>query len=185
MMIPALRAAVDGRAYDWAGPGDLLVARPGRVDPAFERALILLTELSAERVEGLILNHPVLGAGEGAPGSEALGPLRRGGPVGAQRRVLFDPRELSLAGATPITARLALIACGPPAGLPDCEAQLAGYTGPRLHLVGAAVWGRDQLAQETRRGSWMTQPWEHAQAPLDLPPWGELVAARLREAYGL
>lgn len=148
--------------------GDLLVATPLLLDPNFERTVVLVLDLDDDGVLGVVLNRP-----SGIPVGDILPDWR---DVAGSPDVLFSGGPVSTDSALAVGASMSI---GTGAAL-DAGAEPVGFrrlyddvgivdldtptpiVAPALtHLrifAGYAGWGRDQLGEEIREGSWYVVP---------------------------
>jgi putative transcriptional regulator len=147
---------LDGRASALKA-GLFLYAAPGLPDPNFSKAVVLLIEHGAKGSVGVIVNQPtsrrledVLDLREGALAIDV--PVFRGGPV--------QPEAILALVRTPrpgLGTRAVVKGVYVTNSLDDVRAVLA-EPGGRLRarvFSGYAGWGRGQLADELREGSWV------------------------------
>lgn len=153
---------VDDRSATRVGPGTLLVAAPGLLDPNFRRTVVYVIEHRARGSLGVVLNRPsevaldeVLPAW--APLSSQPSTLFVGGPVDGKTALCLAALR---AGHGPggITG---LVAVSGPVALVDLDGD-AEALAPRLRglrvFAGYAGWDTGQLAGEIGRGDWFVAP---------------------------
>jgi putative transcriptional regulator len=147
-------------------PGVLLVAAPVLVDSSFARSVVLLLDVDANGVLGVVLNRP-----SDLPVAEVLGPWRdvvsapgvlfQGGPVGAGEALgvaVLSGRDSSEAqqpvGWRPLFASTGLVDL-------DAPRELVGpaLLGLRIY-AGYAGWSAGQLEAEIEEGAWFVVPGE-------------------------
>lgn len=142
------------------GPGVLLLATPGLLDPNFADTVVLLLDVNADGALGVVLNRPtavpvteVLGAwGEVVEQPEVL---FQGGPValdGALAVAEALPGGESAAGFQPLWDNIGLLDL-------DTPTELVVGSVHRLRIfAGYAGWGAEQLEAEIAEGSWYVVP---------------------------
>lgn len=144
--------------------GTFLISEPFLGDANFERSVVLVCHDSAdEGTLGIILNRPLaLKLADVLPGPRAQQaphlahlPLFDGGPVGPDR-LQFLHRAAALPGATALGEG---VCWGGDFSvlLEQLFHQELAVSDVRLY-VGYAGWSPGQLADERRRGSWITAP---------------------------
>ncbi|HEX8699089.1 MAG TPA: YqgE/AlgH family protein [Myxococcaceae bacterium] len=125
-------------------PGLLLVARPDSVDRNFDKTVVLLVEVGAERTWGLVLNRLRTPEGEALPADAS----RWGGPARQEFRTTL------------------LRAAEPPPGAHRLLPGLVWHEGPAreasspefaLTFTGLAVWRPGQLEHELEQGAWLQE----------------------------
>ena len=145
-----------------AGPGMLLVAAPGLLDPNFRRTVVYLIEHRERGSLGVVLNRPsevalcdVLPAW--APLSSRPSAVFVGGPVDAKTALCLaavrtGQRPDGIAGLVAVNGPVAMVDL-------DGDPELLG---PRVRGVrvfaGYAGWDTGQLAGEIGRGDWFVVP---------------------------
>lgn len=160
--------------------GQLLVAAPGLVDPNFRRAVVLVTEHSADGAMGLVLNRPTDSAVDDV--APELGPLveqaacvHAGGPVSPDAVVVVaefdDPR---------VCAHVILDDVGFVSADADLPTVAEAVRRARV-FAGYAGWSPGQLDAELSDEGWILAP----ATPEDLfAPADELWSAVLRRKGG-
>lgn len=157
--------------------GRLLIASPALIDPNFDRAVVLMTEHSAEGAMGIVLNRPAEAPAAGVlPQLEEIAGDDRvfvGGPVQPEAIVLLAEF------ADPSAAAWIVVADAGFEDLGDAVRRgrfYAGYSG----------WGPGQLEAEMEQDSWIVE----APMPAELFPddpdtlWAD-VLARMGGQYSL
>jgi putative transcriptional regulator len=153
---------VDDRSTARVGPGMLLVAAPGLLDPNFHRSVVYLIEHRERGSLGVVLNRPsevalhdVLPAW--APLSSRPPSVFVGGPVDAKTALCLAALR---AGQQPGGSD-GLVAVNGPVALVDLDADPAALA-PRVRglrvFAGYAGWDGGQLAGEIARGDWFVVP---------------------------
>ena len=153
---------VDDRSATRAGPGTLLVAAPGLLDPNFRRTVVYLIEHRERGSLGVVLNRPsevalrdVLPAW--APLSSRPPSVFVGGPVDAKTALCLTTLR---AGHRPDGVE-GLVAVSGPVALVDLDGDPDALA-PRVRGVrvfaGYAGWDAGQLAGEVGRGDWFVVP---------------------------
>jgi putative transcriptional regulator len=142
-------------------PGDLLVASPGTLDPAWRRALILLLDLDESGAVGVVINRKAEIEGDILPHwVNAANAIMRGGPVSQD----------GLIGICPSSSALSVSNLSSDFGLMDLDQVESTYqaqgtlqiSSPWRLFVGYAGWGPDQLTAEISRGDWAIVPGERS-----------------------
>ncbi|MCL4290249.1 MAG: YqgE/AlgH family protein [Thermoleophilia bacterium] len=134
--------------------GCLLVASPALLDPNFRRAVVLVTEHTAEGAMGLVLNRPApIAVADAVPHLACLveegafvhvgGPVRRDAVV-----ALAELDDLSQAAAVALDG----IAFLPADADPDALARSVGRV--RVY-AGYSGWGQGQLESELAESAWI------------------------------
>ncbi len=133
-----------GRAPLVPAVGQLLVARPGSVDPNFDKTVVLLMVVEPEGTWGLVLNRLKTPQGEPLPEDAS----RWGGPVTPDSR-----HTLVRAQRPPSNPRYLL------PGLMWREGTSLEGLSPQdaITFVGIAAWQPGQLEQELERGGWVLE----------------------------
>ncbi|CAN5230098.1 YqgE/AlgH family protein [soil metagenome] len=137
----------------------LLVATPALRDPNFADTVVLLIDVAADGVLGVVLNRSTgLSVGQVlAPWADVVAEpevLFQGGPVETDGAIAVALRRSDdeTLGFRPVVDRLALLDLDTPVELigPDLDGLriFAGYSG----------WGSDQLEAEIEEGSWYVVP---------------------------
>jgi putative transcriptional regulator len=153
---------VDDRSATRVGPGALLVAAPGLLDPNFRRTVVYLIEHRERGSLGVVLNRPsdvalrdVLPTW--APLSTQPSAVFVGGPVDGRTalclaavRAGHDPAGID--GLVAVNGPVALVDLD---GDPDALAPRV--RGVRI-FAGYAGWEAGQLAGEVSRGDWFVVP---------------------------
>ncbi len=145
-------------------PGTFLISEPFLGDANFERSVVLVChDSAADGTLGIVLTRPLPQClGDVLPGPRtrqaphlARLPLFDGGPVGPNR-LQFLHRAASLPGATPLGEG---VYWGGDFGvlLQQLFQHETAAADVRFY-VGYAGWSPGQLADERRRGSWITAP---------------------------
>ncbi len=166
--VSKLRAWVDGSVPPTPEVGDLLVARPGRVDATFDKTLVLVVEKNDRGTTGLVINRrtppPHLGF-VAWPEDEGWG-----GPLQPDARFVLAPAKFP--GATWV-------------GDGIWYANTAGRAVPEgsRRFRGWAGWVPGQLEAEVAAGGWLVLPARPEQVFGGEPSWAEVVAASMREAF--
>jgi putative transcriptional regulator len=153
---------VDDRFATRVGPGTLLVAAPGLLDPNFRRTVVYLIEHRERGSLGVVLNRPsevalqdVLPAW--APLSSAPPLVFVGGPVDGKTALCLA--ALRLGHDADGTA--GLVAVSGPVALVDLDGD-AESLAPRVRglrvFAGYAGWDAGQLPGEIGRGDWFVVP---------------------------
>jgi putative transcriptional regulator len=153
---------VDDRSTARVGPGMLLVAAPGLLDPNFHRSVVYLIEHRERGSLGVVLNRPsevalhdVLPAW--APLSSRPPSVFVGGPVDAKTALCLAALR---AGQQP-EGTDGLVAVNGPVALVDLDGDPAALA-PRVRglrvFAGYAGWDGGQLAGEIARGDWFVVP---------------------------
>jgi putative transcriptional regulator len=153
---------VDDRSATRVGPGALLVAAPGLLDPNFRRTVVYLIEHRERGSLGVVLNRPSEVAlhdvlPRWAPLSSRPSSVFVGGPVdGKTALCLAALRTGHRADGTP-----GLVAVNGPVALVDLDGDPEALA-PRLRglrvFAGYAGWDAGQLAGEIGRGDWFVVP---------------------------
>jgi putative transcriptional regulator len=157
-----MESVVDDRSATRAGPGMLLVAAPGLLDPNFRRTVVYLIEHRERGSLGVVLNRPsevalsdVLPAW--APLSSRPPSVFVGGPVDAKTALCLTTLR---AGHHPDGVE-GLVAVSGPVALVDLDGDPDALA-PRVRGVrvfaGYAGWDAGQLAGEVGRGDWFVVP---------------------------
>jgi putative transcriptional regulator len=148
--------------------GSFLIATPTLRDPNFARSIVLLCEHDVDEGSmGLVVNRPsdmTLAETLHRIGPHPRQSLWIGGPV--QRDiVLVLHRDATVRGARQVCDGMGL------GGEEDDIVELVRSPGPSRVRVfsGYAGWGRGQLAEEFKTGSWISCP-ASAQFVFDTPP---------------
>jgi putative transcriptional regulator len=137
----------------------LLVATPALRDPNFADTVVLLIDVAADGVLGVVLNRPTgLAVGQVLePWAEVVAEpevLFQGGPVETDGAIAVALRRTAgdTVGFRSVVDRLALLDLDTPVELvgPDLE-------GLRI-FAGYAGWGSSQLDAEIDEGSWYVVP---------------------------
>ncbi|WP_323792413.1 YqgE/AlgH family protein [Nocardioides sp.] len=139
--------------------GMLLVATPALEDPNFAATVVLLLDVDAEGVLGVVLNRPTaLAVGQVlAPWSDSVAEpevLFQGGPVETDGALAVALRRSDdeMLGFRSVVDRLALLDL-------DTPVELAGPDLEDLRIfAGYAGWGSGQLDAEIAEGSWYVVP---------------------------
>jgi putative transcriptional regulator len=153
---------VDDRSAYPAGPGMLLVAAPGLLDPNFRRTVVYLIEHRERGSLGVVLNRPsevplrdVLPGW--APLSSRPSSVFVGGPVDAKTALCLTALR---PGQHPDGIE-GLVAVSGPVALVDLDGDPEALA-PRVRGVrvfaGYAGWDAGQLAGEIGRGDWYVVP---------------------------
>ena len=153
---------LDDRSTARVGPGMLLVAAPGLLDPNFHRSVVYLIEHRERGSLGVVLNRPsevalhdVLPAW--APLSSRPPSVFVGGPVDAKTALCLAALR---AGQQP-EGTDGLVAVNGPVALVDLDGDPAALA-PRVRglrvFAGYAGWDGGQLAGEIARGDWFVVP---------------------------
>ena len=153
---------VDDRSTTRVGPGMLLVAAPGLLDPNFRRSVVYLIEHRERGSLGVILNRPsevalndVLPAW--APLSSRPPSVFMGGPVDAKTALCLAAMR---AGQRP-QGTDGLVAVDGPVALVDLDGDPEALA-PRVRglrvFAGYAGWEAGQLAGEIARSDWYVVP---------------------------
>jgi putative transcriptional regulator len=145
--------------------GDLLVATPSLLDPNFERTVVLLLDIDDDGALGVVLNRPsTVAVAEILPDwSQLTGTpdvLFRGGPVSPDAALAVGASMTFGMGTTDIEP-LGFRRLYDDVGIVDLETppELAGPMLAHLRIfAGYAGWGREQLREEIRTGSWYVLP---------------------------
>lgn len=137
----------------------LLVATPALRDPNFADTVILLVDVAADGVLGVVLNRPTgLAVGQVlAPWADVVAEpevLFQGGPVETDGAIAVALRRSDNDGLgfRPVVGRLSLLDLDTPVELAGPE--LAGL---RI-FAGYSGWGSGQLDAEIDEGSWYVVP---------------------------
>ncbi len=134
--------------------GCLLVASPALLDPNFRRAVVLVTEHTAEGAMGLVLNRPApIAVADAVPHLARLVEdgafVHVGGPVQRDAVVaLAELDDLSRAAAVALDG----IGFLPADADPDA---LAGSVGRVRVYAGYSGWGQGQLESELAESAWI------------------------------
>lgn len=137
-------------------PGQLLLATPDLLDPNFADSVVLLLDVDADGVLGVVLNHPTpIRVDEVLQswGEVVCTPdvLFSGGPVGADGALavgrLSDPADLPI-GWRSVFADVGIVDLDTPVELLD-----GGFGDVRI-FAGYAGWGAGQLDDEIAEGAW-------------------------------
>ena len=153
---------MDERATTRVGPGTLLVAAPGLLDPNFRRTVIYIVEHRERGSLGVVLNRPsevalhdVLPAW--APLSSRPPAVFVGGPVDGKTALCLAALR---AGQHP-NGSDGLVAVSGPVALVNLDGDPAALA-PRVRglrvFAGYAGWDAGQLAGEIERGDWFVVP---------------------------
>lgn len=167
--------------------GQVLVAKPGMVDPRFAKTVIYMCRHSEEGAFGLVINRGIA-ALPAATIAEAFGlslrdeassvPVRWGGPVEIGRGFMLHSTDHMGAGSSRIETGVAM------STEPDLLEDWLNGAGPAngLLLFGYAGWAGGQLEQELARDDWATVDVD-AGFLFDLAP--EAMWARAMEKRGI
>jgi putative transcriptional regulator len=153
---------VDDRSATRVGPGTLLVAAPGLLDPNFHRTVVYVIEHRERGSLGVVLNRPSEVAVQEvlptwAPLSAQPPSVFVGGPVDGRTalclaavRAGHDPNGIT--GLVAVSGPVALVDLDG-----DPEALAPRVRGLRV-FAGYAGWDTGQLAGEIGRGDWFVAP---------------------------
>jgi putative transcriptional regulator len=153
---------VDDRSTTRLGPGTLLVAAPGLLDPNFRRTVVYLIEHRERGSLGVVLNRPsevplrdVLPAW--APLSSRPPSVFVGGPVDPKTALCLaalrtGQRADDISGLAAVSGPVALVDLDG-----DPEALAPRVRGLRV-FAGYSGWDAGQLAGEIDRGDWFVVP---------------------------
>ena len=153
---------VDDRSTTRVGPGMLLVAAPGLLDPNFRRTVVYLIEHRERGSLGVVLNRPSEVAVRDvlptwAPLSSRPPSVFVGGPVDAKTALCLA----ALRAGHRIDGNDGLVAVEGPVALVDLDAD-PQVLAPRVRglrvFAGYAGWDAGQLAGEIARGDWFVVP---------------------------
>ena len=153
---------MDDRSATRVGPGALLVAAPGLLDPNFRRTVVYLIEHRERGSLGVVLNRPSEVALRDvlpgwAPLSSRPPAVFVGGPVDAKTALCLAALR---AGQRP-DGTDGLVAVNGPVALVDLDGD-PEVLAPRLRglrvFAGYAGWDAGQLAGEIERGDWFVVP---------------------------
>ena len=153
---------VDDRSTTRVGPGTLLVAAPGLLDPNFRRTVVYLIEHRERGSLGVVLNRPsevplhdVLPTW--APLSSRPPSVFVGGPVDVKTALCLAALH---AGQRP-DGISGLVAVSGPVALVDLDGdpeELAPRVRGLRVFAGYSGWDAGQLAGEIERGDWFVVP---------------------------
>jgi putative transcriptional regulator len=153
---------VDDRSATRVGPGTLLVAAPGLLDPNFHRTVVYVVEHRERGSLGVVLNRPSEVAVQDvlpgwAPLSAQPPSVFVGGPVDGRTALCLAAVR---AGHDP-SGITGLVAVSGPVALVDLDGDPEALA-PRLRglrvFAGYAGWDTGQLAGEIGRGDWFVAP---------------------------
>jgi putative transcriptional regulator len=153
---------VDDRSATRVGPGTLLVAAPGLLDPNFRRTVVYVVEHRERGSLGVVLNRPSEVALQDvlpswAPLSSRPPSVFVGGPVDAKTALCLAALRT---GHDPGAIR-GLVAVSGPVALVDLDGDPVALA-PRVRglrvFAGYAGWDPGQLAGEIGRGDWFVVP---------------------------
>jgi putative transcriptional regulator len=157
-----MERVVDDRSATRAGPGMLLVAAPGLLDPNFRRTVVYLIEHRERGSLGVVLNRPSeVALRDVLPAWEALSSrppsVFVGGPVDAKTALCLTAlrtghRPDGVEGLVAVSGPVALVDLDG-----DPEALAPRVRGVRV-FAGYAGWDAGQLAGEVGRGDWFVVP---------------------------
>ena len=153
---------VDDRSATRIGPGTLLVAAPGLLDPNFRRTVVYVIEHREPGSLGVVLNRPsevavkdVLPAW--APLSAHPASVFVGGPVDGKTALCLT----AVRAGHDTSAIAGLVAVSGPVALVDLDGDPEALA-PRVRglrvFAGYAGWDTGQLAGEIGRGDWFVAP---------------------------
>jgi putative transcriptional regulator len=153
---------VDDRSTIPVGPGTLLVAAPGLLDPNFRRTVVYLIEHRERGSLGVVLNRPSEVAlndvlPSWAPLSSRPPSVFVGGPVDAKTALCLaalraGQRPDGIAGLVAVSGPVALVDLDG-----DPEVLAPRVRGLRV-FAGYAGWDGGQLDGEIARGDWFVVP---------------------------